>query len=74
MKRQSADSPVRMFRRRAMNTEWVPVRVETKQLALRAPISWVRTLDDWRRQQPDLPTRPEAMRRLVELGLKVKGK
>jgi hypothetical protein len=63
-----------MFRRRAMNTEWVPVRVETKQLALRAPISWVRTLDDWRRQQPDLPTRPEAMRRLVELGLKVKGK
>jgi hypothetical protein len=31
-------------------------------------------LDDWRRKQEDLPGRPEAIRRLVELGLKVKGK
>jgi hypothetical protein len=31
-------------------------------------------LDDWRRKQDDLPGRPEAMRRLVELGLKAKGK
>jgi len=30
-------------------------------------------LDDWRRKQADLPNRPEAIRRLVELGLK-KGK
>jgi len=30
-------------------------------------------LDDWRRKQADLPGRPEAIRRLVELGLK-KGK
>jgi hypothetical protein len=29
-------------------------------------------LDDWRRKQDDLPGRPEAIRRLVELGLKVK--
>jgi hypothetical protein len=29
-------------------------------------------LDDWRRKQEDLPGRPEAIRRLVELGLKVK--
>ena len=29
-------------------------------------------LDDWRRRQEDLPGRPEAIRRLVELGLKVK--
>jgi hypothetical protein len=28
-------------------------------------------LDDWRRKQDDLPGRPEAIRRLVELGLKV---
>jgi hypothetical protein len=28
--------------------------------------------DDWRRQQEDLPGRPEAIRRLVELGLKAK--
>jgi hypothetical protein len=30
-------------------------------------------LDDWRRQQQDLPSRAEAIRRLVELGLKAKG-
>jgi hypothetical protein len=29
-------------------------------------------IDDWRRQQDDLPGRPEAIRRLVELGLKAK--
>lgn len=27
---------------------------------------------DWRRNQADLPGRPEAIRRLVELGLKAK--
>lgn len=26
-------------------------------------------LDDWRRARPELPTRPEAIRRLIELGL-----
>jgi hypothetical protein len=31
-------------------------------------------IDDWRREQEDLPGRPEAVRRLVELGLKEKGK
>ncbi len=31
-------------------------------------------LDDWRRKQEDIPGRPEAIRRLVELGLKVKVK
>jgi hypothetical protein len=31
-------------------------------------------VDLWRRKQPDLPGRPEAIRRLVELGLKAKGK
>ncbi|MBR0947851.1 MULTISPECIES: hypothetical protein [Bradyrhizobium] len=29
-------------------------------------------LDDWRRRQEDLPGRPEAIRRLVEIGLKAK--
>ena len=29
-------------------------------------------LDDWRRRQDDLPGRPEAIHRLVELGLKSK--
>jgi hypothetical protein len=31
-------------------------------------------LDDWRGKQEDLPGRPEAIRRLVELGLTVKSK
>jgi hypothetical protein len=34
----------------------------------------LRSLDDWRRDQEDLPGRPEAIRRLVELGLKAKQK
>lgn len=29
-------------------------------------------VDDWRRKQEDLPGRPEAIRRLVEAGLKAK--
>lgn len=27
-------------------------------------------IDNWRKQQRDLPTRPEAVRRLVELGMR----
>ncbi|MCS3929240.1 hypothetical protein M2175_004271 [Bradyrhizobium elkanii] len=29
-------------------------------------------IDDWRRKQGDLPGRPEAIRQLVEIGLKAK--
>jgi hypothetical protein len=31
-------------------------------------------IDEWRRHQSDLPSRTESIRRLVELGLKAKGK
>lgn len=31
-------------------------------------------LDDWRREQADMPTRSEAIRRLVEIGLGRKAK
>jgi hypothetical protein len=31
-------------------------------------------IDAWRRKRPDLPTRSEAIRRLVGLGLKMKAK
>jgi hypothetical protein len=34
----------------------------------------VAAIDEWRRKQADLPSRSEAIRRLVELGLKAKGK
>jgi hypothetical protein len=33
----------------------------------------IKAIDDWRRTQSDLPNRPEAIRRLVELGLASKG-
>ena len=29
----------------------------------------LQAIDTWRRTQPDLPTRPEAVRRLVEAGM-----
>lgn len=31
-------------------------------------------IDDWRRREPDLPPRSEAVRRLVELGLAEKSR
>ena len=45
---------------------------ETKQLRfeMRADETFVRAVDDWRRKQEDVPPRAEAIRRLVELGLK----
>jgi len=35
----------------------------------RATETLIAKLDDWRRRQPDLPTRTEALRRLVTLAL-----
>lgn len=40
-----------------VDSEAITVRMERPQIA---------RLDDWRRNQSDLPTRPEAVRRLVE--------
>jgi hypothetical protein len=45
---------------------------------LRIPVMMAATevaaIDAWRRKQDDLPSRSEAIRRLVELGLKAKSK
>ena len=45
---------------------------------LRIPVmmaaSEVAAIDDWRRKQPELLSRSEAIRQLVELGLKSKAK
>lgn len=46
--------------RPAVDTEAINVRLE------RAAIT---KLDNWRRDQPDLPNRPEAIRRLIEFSL-----
>jgi len=42
---------------------------ETLRLNLVAPASWIHKVDDWRRQQADLPNISEAIRRLVNIGL-----
>ena len=42
-----------------------------RQFQMRASEAWLKKIDDWRRQQPDLPGRAEAIRRLVEQALQV---
>ena len=60
-------------------------RVNTKTPKKRAPVTgelvgvrvqpdMAKQLDAWRRQQDDLPGRPEAIRRLVEIGLEATSK
>jgi hypothetical protein len=45
-------------------------RIKTDRVTLMmAPAESV-AVDDWRRRQPDIPSRSEAIRRLIELGLK----
>ncbi len=38
-------------------------------VATRLQPELLKRLDDWRREQPDLPSRPEALRRLAEKAL-----
>lgn len=46
-------------------------KVSTTPLMVRVEPVLLSQLDDWRRREDDLPTRPEAIRRLIEAGLKV---
>ena len=48
--------------------------VDTEAVNVRLPVASLKDIDDWRRKQDDLPGRPEAIRRLVDLGLKAKPK
>lgn len=48
--------------------------VDTVAVNVRLPVEAVSEIDDWRRKQDDLPGRPEAIRRLVGLGLGTKSK
>jgi len=34
------------------------------------PPGWMESIDEWRSKQPGIPSRAEAIRRLVEKGLK----
>jgi hypothetical protein len=42
---------------------------QTERFQMRDSASLLNVLDEWRRKQPDLPPRSEAVRRLVEIGL-----
>lgn len=42
-----------------------------KLFQMRTTKEFLGRVDDWRRVQPDLPSRSEAIRRLVEAGLEV---
>jgi hypothetical protein len=46
--------------------------VDSEAVTVRMLIDFIQAIDDWRREQPDLPGRPEAIRRLVEIGLKAR--
>ena len=48
--------------------------MDTEAVNVRLAVTSLQVIDDWRRKQDDLPGRPEAIRRLVDLGLKAKGK
>jgi hypothetical protein len=48
--------------------------IDSEAVTVRMAVDALQSIDDWRRHQDDLPGRPEAIRRLVELGLKAKGK
>lgn len=42
---------------------------DSERLQLVAPRSWIDRVDEWRRNQPGIPSRSEAIRLLVEKGL-----
>ena len=65
MKKSTRDITEPRKKRAAVTGDPVMVRVQPDM---------AKQLDNWRRQQDDLPGRPEAIRRLVERGLKADAK
>jgi metal-responsive CopG/Arc/MetJ family transcriptional regulator len=47
---------------------------QTERFQMRAAPSFLRAVDEWRRKEADLPSRSEAIRRLVEQALSGKKK
>lgn len=47
---------------------------QTERFQMRVSPKFIKSVDAWRRKQEDLPSRSEAIRRLVEIALKAKGK
>lgn len=46
-----------------------PPKKNTEAINLRLPQDMIEAIDDRRRSEPDLPTRPEMIRRLLQLVL-----
>jgi hypothetical protein len=44
-------------------------RETDRTFQMRASDAWLAKIDDWRRTQPDIPSRAAAIRQLVELAL-----
>jgi hypothetical protein len=49
-------------------------RPQDRLFQMRVSEQFLKTVDDWRRWQTDLPSRAEAIRRLVEMATKIKKK
>jgi hypothetical protein len=49
-------------------------RTQNRPFQMRVSESFLRMVDDWRRGQIDVPSRAEAIRRMVELAINVKKK
>jgi metal-responsive CopG/Arc/MetJ family transcriptional regulator len=47
---------------------------KTERFEMRLDLEMIERIDNWRRQQSDLPTRAEAIRRLIETALGSKTK
>ncbi len=51
-----------------------PGRIQDRPFQMRVTEDFLTAVDKWRAKQEDEPSRAEAIRRLVDLGLKAKGK
>ena len=51
-----------------------PGRIQSQQFQMRVSDEFLKSVDKWRATQDDKPSRAEAIRRLVEIALRVKGK
>jgi hypothetical protein len=50
-----------------------PPKKDTVGVMLRLPAAMLKKIDDIRRQQDDIPTRPEMIRRILAMHLEAKG-
>lgn len=42
--------------------------IKTTRFEMRASVEWVARVDNWRRRQPSIPSRADAIRKLVDVG------